>query len=141
MLLIDNPRIVIDTNLWVSYFLGRQTKERLKQILFDDRLRILISMALMEEVSLVLNRPKFRKYFSASDSEELQELIHLRSELIDSHSLIALSRDQKDDFILALCQDGEADFLLTGDADLQVLNPFGKTQILSITEFWEIYSN
>lgn len=36
MLPIANSRIIIDTNLWVSYFLGYQTKDRLKQVLFDE---------------------------------------------------------------------------------------------------------
>ncbi len=141
MLPIVNPRIVIDTNLWVSYFLGYQTQERLKQILFDESLSILVSEALLEELSLVLDRPKFRKYFSLADSEELQELIQLRSEMINANTLITLSRDQKDDFVLSLCHDGAADYLLTGDADLLVLHPFGKTQIINLTEFWMIYTS
>jgi len=141
MLPIANSRIIIDTNLWVSYFLGYQTKDRLKQILFDENLSILVSPALLEEISIVLNRPKFRKYFSLDDAGELQELIRFRSKLIDVHSVITLSRDQKDDFILSLCQDGAADFLLTGDADLLVLHPLGKTQIITLTDFWGIYAS
>jgi putative PIN family toxin of toxin-antitoxin system len=141
MLQIVNPRIVIDTNLWVSYFLWHETKARLKQILFDESLTLLISEALVEEISVVLSRPKFRNYFSLDKVALLQESLRLRAELIETHSVIALSRDQKDDFMLLLCLDGAADFLLTGDADLLVMQPFGNTQILKLTEFWGLYSD
>ena len=140
MLQIHDARIVIDTNLWVSYFLGSETRERLHQILFDENLIILVSEALLIEISTVLGRSKFRKFFPKSDAEELDRLIRLRSELIDTHSVISYSRDKKDDFVLALCRDGKADYLLTGDVDLLVLNPFEDTQILRLTAFWNAYA-
>ena len=40
-------------------------------------------------------------------------------------------RDPKDNFLLALCQDGRADFLITGDQDLLVLDPFHRTRIIT----------
>ncbi|MDO8365609.1 MAG: putative toxin-antitoxin system toxin component, PIN family [Saprospiraceae bacterium] len=139
MLPIPEPCLVIDTNLWVSYFLGNRTKARLDKILYNETLTILVSESLLEEMNLVLSRPKFRRYFSIEDSQELLALIRLRAKLVDVQSIVSLSRDQKDDFVLALCQDGTADFLITGDADLLVLHPFGDIQIVTLSGFCAIY--
>jgi putative PIN family toxin of toxin-antitoxin system len=46
-----------------------------------------------------------------------------------------LCRDSKDNFLLSLCNDSKADYLITGDKDLLDLKKFGKTTILTITDF------
>jgi len=46
-----------------------------------------------------------------------------------------MSRDPNDDFLLSLSKDSNADFLLTSDKDLLELKKFGKTKIISLSEF------
>ena len=135
----ESPRIVLDTNLWVGYFLGQHVHVRLDRILYDEKFSILMSDALFDEVVGVLNRPKFARFFSLDDVRALLDALSLRSELIDVASSIALSRDPNDDFLLSLCLDGSADFLLTGDNDLLILHPFGHTQIVKLADFSALY--
>jgi predicted nucleic acid-binding protein len=45
------------------------------------------------------------------------------------------SRDPKDNFLLDLIAFSKAEFLVTGDKDLQILNPFKTATILSLAEF------
>jgi len=50
-------------------------------------------------------------------------------------SNISVCRDPKDDFLLSLAKDGNATYLITGDKDLLILKEFGKTTILTVTEY------
>ncbi len=59
------------------------------------------------------------------------------SEKIDIHSNVEICRDKKDNFLLKLAKDGHADYLITGDNDLLVLNPFEQTKIITIRQFKE----
>jgi len=43
--------------------------------------------------------------------------------------------DPKDNFLLALAKDGNADYLITGDNNLLSLKEFGKTKIVTLSEF------
>ena len=52
-------------------------------------------------------------------------------------SKVTVCRDPKDNFLLSLAKDGNADYLLTGDADLLVLDVFKKTRICTIREFMD----
>ena len=52
---------------------------------------------------------------------------------------IYICRDKKDNFLLSLAKDSKADYLLTGDEDLLVIQKFDDTEILSYTEFSERY--
>ena len=48
---------------------------------------------------------------------------------------IDVCRDSKDNMILELAVAGKADFIITGDKDLKVLNPFQQIQIISPADF------
>ncbi|MBK0382391.1 putative toxin-antitoxin system toxin component, PIN family [Pedobacter sp. SD-b] len=62
-------------------------------------------------------------------------------EVIKVESSISICRDEKDDFILALAKDAKADYIITGDNDLLVLNPFDKTNILTFKDFKQKFKN
>jgi len=62
-------------------------------------------------------------------------------DLIEVESIVTICRDPKDNFLLALARDGKADYLLTGDNDLLDLKKFGKTKIITITNFVEATKN
>jgi predicted nucleic acid-binding protein len=67
--------------------------------------------------------------------QDLLQQIRLQSDFIEVKSVITLSRDLKDNFLLSLAKDGKADYLLTGDNDLLVLKRLGRTRILTLSEF------
>ena len=47
-------------------------------------------------------------------------------------------RDVKDNYLLALSKDADADYLITGDKDLLVLKQFENTLIVTLPQFLEI---
>jgi putative PIN family toxin of toxin-antitoxin system len=129
-------RIIIDTNLWISFLLSKDYV-KLDKLFNSENLILLFSRELLDEFVEVARRPKFKKYFSISDLNELLTEIHSRAEFIEVTSEVNLCRDEKDDFLLALAKDGNADFLVTGDNDLLELEKFEKTKILTITNYLE----
>jgi predicted nucleic acid-binding protein len=46
-----------------------------------------------------------------------------------------MCRDSKDNFLLSLAVDGNADYLITGDKDLLILEKVNKTLIVTIQEY------
>ncbi len=130
-------RIVIDTNVWISYLIG-QSLANLTDNIFTERVKILFSDELLAELIEILYRPRFAKYFSSDAIQELLSLIDARGENIIIRNHVNICRDKKDNFILDLCLNGKADYLVTGDDDLLVLNPFQQTQIIDYRTFEKI---
>jgi uncharacterized protein len=62
-------------------------------------------------------------------------------EIIESKSIVSACRDPKDNYLLALAKDGNADFLITGDRDLLVLERFDLTQIVTYQDFLKTINN
>ena len=130
---MSKKRIVIDTNLWISFLITNNFDE-FQDLIDTWKVTILFSDELFEEFFDVVNRPKFKKYFSKKDVQKLLGIIPTFSELIIISSNLNQCRDKKDNFLLNLSVDGKADFLLTGDQDLLDLRQIEKTEILSFRQ-------
>ncbi len=127
-------RVILDTNLWISFLITNDFT-KLDKLLFSDKCRLLFSEELLEEFLTVARRPKFRRFFSQNNLEELLEIIEEYAEFVDVKTEVNVCRDRKDNFLLSLSQDGQADYLITGDQDLLALNKFGTTTITTISNF------
>ena len=130
----QKDRVVIDTNLWISFLLTKDLT-KLDTIIAGPELTLIISQELIDEIVEVTQRSKFRRYFPLNDVEELLIKIRSRGILINVTSVVTDCRDRKDNFLLALSLDGKATHLITGDKDLLVLETFGMTKVLTITEY------
>ena len=128
-------RIVVDTNLWVSYLLQPNSplSPRLDQITRAHTL--LYSFDTVAELAAVLTRRKFARYVDPEDVRTFIERLAELGEEVAVTSRIRACRDPKDDKFLALALDGDADCILSGDSDLLELNPFEGASILKVSDF------
>ena len=106
-------KVVIDTNLFISYLIGGKLTEMDTLFLGSKKLRMLSCAQQLQEVRLVGRREKFRKYFSEKNLETLLENIDAIAELVEITSDVNICRDAKDNYLLALSKDGEADYLVS----------------------------
>ena len=132
-------RIVVDTNLWISFLIGKQARQ-LESLLANHPVTIIYSDELLNEIQQVFKRKKFRKYFSEDSAEIVEDILKTIGERVSVTSELTICRDKKDNFLLSLCKDSDADFLITGDDDLLILKRSGTTKIISLNEFVEVYS-
>ena len=129
-------RIIIDTNLWISFLITKDFT-KLDEIIFSRHGVLVFSQELLDEFLEVARRPKFRRFFSSDDIEEILETIDEYADFVKVQTKTEVCRDPKDNFLLSLSIDGNADFLLTGDKDLLDLSKFGETNIKTISSFLE----
>ncbi|MCM0041171.1 MAG: putative toxin-antitoxin system toxin component, PIN family [Algoriphagus sp.] len=129
-------RVILDTNLWISYFL-RSGNSPLSSLIEHEQLIFLWSEELVEELIRVSQRDKFRKYIPIDQLNSFLGQLQSKSELVNVQSAVKLCRDPADDFLLSLAKDGTADFLITGDKDLLALSQIFSTQILTLSTFIE----
>jgi hypothetical protein len=127
-------RIVLDTNIWISFLIGKELKS-LKELLAHDRIRVIISHSLVSELKTVLSRDRLKNFFPEHGVSELIQLIDLIAEYVPDQPIERICRDPKDDFILSVAKAGNATHLITGDHDLLTLGSYSGTSIVSPSEF------
>ncbi len=131
-------KVVLDTNWYVSATINRRSRKTLYDILTNNSVEILYSKEILEEYQNVIIRPKFSKYIRQNQAIRFINLVISELKEIEIKTAIRLSRDSKDDFLLSISIDGDADFLVTGDDDLLALGEIGKTKIVTKSKFLEI---
>jgi len=127
-------KLIIDTNLWVSFLISNSHR-KLDALLIENKIILLFSEALLDEIKQTISKPRLKKYFLENAFQEMMEVFEPYIELIEVRSTVDVCRDPDDNFLLALAKDGKANYLLTGDQDLLILKNFGKTSIVPIAAF------
>jgi putative PIN family toxin of toxin-antitoxin system len=127
-------RIIIDTNLWISFLLTKQF-DFLDSLLTKQKVKLVFSDDLLAEFLEVVKRPKLSKYFIDTDLEQLIELINQYAEFYTVNSNVEICRDEKDNFLLDLAIESKADYLITGDKDLLIIQKIENTEIVTIATY------
>ncbi len=128
-------RIVIDTSVVVSALLLPRSVPRQAFDAAASRGSLLVSEATVAELDDVLRRPKFDKYVPEVMRLEFFAALVLTAEEVKVNETITACRDPKDNKFLELAVSGQASHIISGDADLLVLDPFRGIAILTPQAF------
>ena len=131
-------RFVFDTNVMISALLFNDSVPGRAFIRASHQGTILVSGALVEELSRVLSRERVDLYVTREERNEFLESLLRESHLIAVTEALQVCRDPKDDQVLELAVNGNATCIVTGDSDLLVLNPFRGIEIVSPAEFLKL---
>lgn len=132
---MNKTRIVLDSNVILSAALFKNSSPRQA---FDRAMttgQIMMSTATLAELQEIFNRPKFDRYLSKSLRTDFLNNLIAVIETVEIIQSFSVCRDPKDDKFLELAVNGNADYIVTGDRDLLVLNPFQNIAILSVSKF------
>lgn len=129
-------RIIVDTNIWISFLIGRQLS-RFIEIISHPNIQLVFSEESFEELHSVVQRAKFAKYFTSSNKafEFINYLEQIGLKIRLPNEIPTRCRDPKDDYLLELAILSEADFIITGDKDLLTIAHINNCQIVTVIEF------
>jgi len=129
---------VLDTNIFVSALLFKNSQPRQALDKARHQGNILISQAIWQEIIQVLARPKFEKYVTAIERDLFLGWLAESVNFIEISKTIVACRDAKDDKFLELAVNGDAELIVSGDEDLLILNPFQEIAIVTVRQFLEM---
>lgn len=137
-------RVLLDTNILVSYLLTPQKSSVIARIVeagILGRFDLLLPEDLLDEL---VEKARTKSYLAERITpEEVRELVDVLCEVSEiipkiTQSIPAVTRDPKDDYLLAYALVGQADYLVTGDRDLLVLGQVEDTKIVTARDFAEV---
>jgi putative PIN family toxin of toxin-antitoxin system len=128
-------RVVLDTNILVSGIFWRGNPYKILQTCFQNKLSLIISPAILEELQDVLRTEK-KFELTKNDISSYMRLLISHSTLIEPVQTIdAIKDDPDDNMILECAAEGKADYIISGDKHLLSLNEYSGIKILSAREF------
>lgn len=130
-------RVVFDTNIWI-HFLWSNKLAIIDKYIFNKTIQLIYSDETINELTEILSRKKFRNRISLNQIDELLIMFENYGQKFNIVSSHEICRDKKDNFLINLCIDSKADYLITGDADLLVCDLSPQTTILTISNFIDL---
>ncbi len=127
-------RLVVDTNVFVSAALKESSWPGAVIRWVGRYGGLLKTISTEKEVFAVLERPRIAKNMPPIFKAGLRQ-IFADAELVTITERIAACRDPKDDKFLELAVNGRADVVISGDADLLVLDRFHGIPIITPAAF------
>lgn len=133
-------RVILDTNILVSALIRRNSiPGQIFEAWFEGCFVLLVHPLLLEELRAVTRRPRIRALIRPSEAGRLINQIRALAEPVTDLPATRRSEDPADDFLLAMCEAGQADYLVTGDkSDLLVLGRHDRTSIVTARAFLEV---
>jgi len=133
-------KAVIDTQIFLRAAINLNSLPA--KIVFDLRAnyQLVISEATLVEVRDVLNRPKIRAKFPHLTDTIVERIMGVLSaaDMVKPTEVESASRDPKDDIFLACAKAAEAQYIVSEDNDLLVLNPYEGIQIVNALQFLDV---
>ena len=131
-------KVVLDTNVVIAAFAARGLCESILELCLHSY-QLVLSEELLDEIERNL-RDKIK--LPAGVIEEIISLLVERGDMLEPASLpLDLCRDSDDVMVLGLAVAAHADFIVTGDQDLLVLNEFRGIPIMTPRSFSTILHN
>jgi uncharacterized protein len=133
-------RVVLDTNVFIAALLVPTGAAA--QVLLawsEHRFVLLYSTELILELREVVARPRLRQRIKRYRVGALIRRIKVRGERVFNNQNSVESKDPKDDFLMAIAQNGEADYLVSRDVEgvleielpgIQMITPEGLLGLL-----------
>lgn len=85
-------RVVIDTNLWISFIISRKLNVRDK-FLYNGKLSLLFSPELLQEIESTIQKPRLKKYFTENSLVEMLTVFEPFIELIQVKKSVQICRN------------------------------------------------
>jgi uncharacterized protein len=132
-------RAVLDTNVIISGLMGVSGPPRdIIDAWLDDRFTLVTSVPLVRELTHVLAYPRIaeRLRFSEAEVNSLVAVMLTQAEVVlGALTLPGVTRDPKDDAVVACAVEGAAGFVVSGDGDLLVLGVYQDIEMITPREF------
>ncbi len=134
-------RVLLDANILISFLLIPHKRSPIYQVVtagLRGEFVILLPGPLLEELAKKVHEKKYLA--DRITPKELQEFVAMLAQLAETippitEPIPTVTRDPKDDYLLAYALVGEADYLVTGDDDLLVLKQVGQVEIVTPREY------
>lgn len=128
-------KAVYDTNIIVSAALKQESLPALiVSLALQGKVRIYVSLAILEEYEEVLKRPRFKLY--KNDVGDLMREIRQKAVLVKpNRKLDLIVFDETDNRILECAMKAKADFVVTGDKTHFTFTKFDGIKIATPREF------
>jgi len=130
-------KLVLDTNIFISTFYWDGNSEKIINRIIEGVDELFISDQIITEISNVMARPKFKTKHETITGY-IKAIEKSSKKIFIDGKIKGICRDKDDDDKLECAILSNADFIITGDDDLLVLENYETVKIVTQKEYLDI---
>jgi len=133
-------RAVLDTNILISALISEKSVARqIYEAARSGRIALVTCDAQLDEFRRVTRYPRVQQYIRPAEAGTMLNELRELAVYVEVNEKVDISPDPADNFLFAMAQVSQADYLVTGDKeDVLALGRHGKTQIVTVRKLIEI---
>ena len=131
-------RAIIDTSVLIRYLIkpSAAIKELIEERWLGDEVQMVTALDLIAELEGVLKRDYIQTLIRTEEGQALLDAITQKADILPPLGPVpAYTRDPKDDKFVACALVGDANYLITEDKDMLVLEVVGDVRIVTPYDF------
>lgn len=130
-------RVVLDTNILLSALINPGGgPARVYEAWKLGRFELLTSPDQLAELGRVTRYPTIRRLITVSEAGRMINQIRSLATLVEPARTPVVSRDATDDFLFAITESADGDYIVTGDkSGVLRVRKHGRTRVLTVTQF------
>jgi len=126
-------RVVLDTNVIVAAFASRGLCAEVFEVCISGHSIIISEHILAETQGKLIKKIKLPKKAALAIIDYLRDIAEIVTPVLLDKSIC---RDKDDTIIIGTAIGGSANFIVTGDEDLLILNAYKGVKIVTPRQFW-----
>lgn len=132
-------KIILDTNVILQHLTSSRLEfgDYIISLIKQKKVQLYTSQSIVSELRQALQYPQIKSRLNGQSAKFLAFLKY-NSTLTDVTIEVQICRDPKDNKFLELAKQITADYIITGDKDLLILEEFETTRIISPRKFLDI---
>jgi|SRR3989344_7588732 len=128
----DPIRVVLDSNIFISSYVFGGKPEFILKLIITDKVQGVTSQILISEFLDVL-RKKFK--VSQADILETQKEVTELFEIVYPTKNLHIVRDEDDNRVIEAAEEGNCEYIITGDKDLLDIKSYKSIKIVTSEQF------
>ena len=131
-------RAIVDTSVLIRYLIkpSAAIKELIEERWLGDEVQMVTALDLIAELEGVLKRDYIQALIRTEEGQALLDAITQRADILPPLGPVpAYTRDPKDDKFVACALVGDANYLITEDKDMLILEVVGDVRIVTPYDF------
>ena len=128
-------RVVLDVNILVSALIKSGKPRQLLFKIAEKKIQLVLSRGILEEFLEVTEHPKVKRYVDENDVVAFLRVLGNIATVVKARSKFeVVEEDPDDDVVLRTAYDAKAEYLVSGDRHLLLLEEFRKIKIVTVNQ-------
>ncbi len=133
-------KVVIDTNIWISFLFGKSF-QNLIEIINQNDIKVYTCEKQLVELINTMKKPKISKFIKEKDINNLIFFFKYNLNFVSIKNELQFLRDPEDNYLIEIAIKSDSKYIITGDKDFLDVKNYKQVEFVNFNQFLNLLQN